>query len=380
MRPTRILPSARPSRWLRVGSRRARPFQSTTDGFTLLELILALTLLILVLTTSYRLIVDALQSEQKLDELTIPEKVGEGILSIFRRDLGGTFFRNMGRRVFLLDDGGEGEGARDELRFLTTVEPTPIEDQSNLSEGGFLKLRTITGVGYFLQTSRAADGLESFTLFRREIVEFTEAEDPLESPGINYELYNKVKYLSIEAFDGWEWFSVWDSESRIFEEESSALADEEDGAIARVSDPRATPGALADAPGVNPDDPRQSALELLPPAAVPVAVRVELGIYVVSRDRVLKNADGLPLVRTFATIIPILTAQRLPILADDLAGALEGEAAAEGAPAATQGAGGAALEGGRAFRGGAGRRGGGASGGSRQPGRTDRLRRGNSPR
>ena len=330
-------------------------------GFTLIELVLALALLVIVLSTAYSIIVDSLQADQNLDRLTVPEKVGEGLLSLVRRDLGGTFFRNMGTRVFQVEDGGAVPDARDELRFISTVEPTPIDTSGT---GDPFRLRTMTGIVYFLRPSQLAGGLEGYTLFRKEIVEFDPME-PLASPGVNYELYSHVRYFSIECFDGWGWFENWDSEARILEEQDAALEGvDEDTGIARVSDPTATPGALASAPGVATDQP--GGMSLLPVAAVPVAVRVELGIYSMSRGKPLRDPNGDPIIKKYSTIVPILSAQRVPLQMDDGTGGLEGEggAAGDGNTAGVENPSGLTLPGGAGGRGPGGRVGAGGRGAS----------------
>ena len=356
-----------------------------TKGFTLIELVLALALLVIVLSTAYSIIVDSLQADQNLDRLTVPEKVGEGLLSLMRRDLGGTFFRNMGTRVFHVEDGGEQPDARDELRFISTVEPTPIDSDGT---GDPLRLRTMTGVVYFVRPAELPDGLEGYTLFRKEIVEF-DPVDPLLSPGVNYELYSNVRYFSVECFNGWAWLPDWNSEQSIMAEQDEAFANEADDSIARVSDPTATPNALANAPGVGTDT-LGGADALLPPAAVPVAVRVELGIYVMSRGKALLDAEGRPLIKKFSTVVPILAAQRLALQLDDGTEGLDGEGAAEAGGAALENPGGAAaLSGGPGGRGAGGRKGGGrgargaggrfggrAGAGGAQPTRASRLRAG----
>lgn len=357
-------------------------------GFTLIELVLALALLVIILSTAYSIIVDSLQADQNLDRLTVPEKVGEGLLSLMRRDLGGTFFRNMGTRVFHVEDGGEAPDARDELRFVSTVEPTPLDSGATDDP---LRLRTMTGIVYFVRPSELPDGLEGYTLFRKEIVEF-DPIDPLLSPGVNYELYSNVRYFSVECFNGWAWIPDWDSEQSIIAEQDEAFNEEAGDSIARVSDPTATPNALANAPGVGTDQLGVSGA-LLPPAAVPVAVRVELGIYVMSRGKALLDADGNPLIKKFSTVVPILTAQRLALQLDDGMDELEGEGAAAGGAASIE-TGGAALSGGpggrgtggrgaggrgaggRGGRGAGGRFGGRAGAGDAQPTRASRLRAG----
>jgi prepilin-type N-terminal cleavage/methylation domain-containing protein len=276
-------------------------------GFTLIEVVLVMALLAIVLGITYEILVDCLAAEQKIERLTLPEKAGDGVLSLMRTDLSGTIYRNLGRRIFLVTDSGAPPEARDEIRFLSTVEPTPVDEGD---AAGLSAFRTITGVAYFLRPSQLPENVTAYTLFRKEIVNF-DPLSPLESPGVNYEVYDKVKSLSFECFDGWEWSAAWDSETRIQVEEQALLeSTPTNEGIARVSDPQSDPLAAA-APGVNPN--AAGTPEMLPPAAVPVAVRIELSIYSGVGNKIDRDPSGNPVVKTFTTVVPILTAQRIPI-------------------------------------------------------------------
>lgn len=306
-----------------------QPRAEAQGGFTLLELVIVMGMLVVVLTVTYKMLVDCLEADRTIDKLTVPEKIGEGILSLFRSDLSGTIYRGLGMRVFLVTDTGLPPDARDEIRFLSTVEPTPREEASS-STVTVSQERTITGVSYFLRPSQLDDNILAFTLFRKEMADLN-PDNPLDSRGMNYEVYDKVKYLSFECFDGYTWVPDWNSEVRIQEEaqdlaQASQVNQQE---IGRVSDPAKkiafkTPppsasAAKTSAPGVDPTSTPEA--QVLPPAGIPVAVRIEIGVYVGSGigGKVERDPQGSPVVKTYATIVPILAAQRVAIqLEDDL--------------------------------------------------------------
>ena len=334
--------------------RRGLPCLREPSGFTLIELVIVMAILVMVLTMTYRMILDCLDAERTIDKLTIPEKVGEGILALFRSDLSGTIWRHSGTRVFFVTDNGSAKAARDEIRFLSTVEPTPVEDATQGSTAQVSTIRTITGLAYFLKQGGGIDGVPAYTLFRKEIIDFTD-ENPLEAPGTNYEVYDKIAYLSIECFDSYEsfWSQVWDSEAMINEELADLEAETEANAgIAAVGqrdddnegknpragtsakggeksrDPKSGPrdpstsrraaareqNALTrNAPGADPTLGEGQNAELLPPAAVPSAVRIEIGIYAGQGGKIERDGQGTPIVRTYATIVPILAAQRVKV-------------------------------------------------------------------
>jgi hypothetical protein len=329
--------------------------------------VIVMGMLVVVLAVTYKMLVDCLEADRTIDKLTVPEKIGEGILSLLRSDLSGTLYRGLGRRVFVVTDVGLPPDARDEIRFLTTVEPTPHEEASS-STVAVTQERAITGIAYFLRQSQLEDNVLAFTLFRKEMVDLN-PETPLESRGINYEVYDKVKYLSIECYDGYGWFPDWNSEARIQLEAQdlaqSSQANQKE--IGRVSDPQKkpsfktpppSPSAARNAPGVDPG--ASPVTPVLPPAGIPVAVRVEIGVYVGSGigAKLDRDAQGSPVVKTFSTIIPILAAQRVAIQ-------LEDEDLGGGGGASTSG--GAEAGGGGGGGGGAATPGGGGGGGAGQP-------------
>lgn len=305
----------------RALARRPALCRQPQGGFTLLELVLAMGLLSLVLSLSYSMIVDCLNADQTIERLTRPNKVVEGLLSLFRSDLSGTIFKKMGRRVFYVIDNGTGPDARDELRFISTVEPTPREDSAQGGTVEVMALRTITGLAYSLRPNPAVTEAQCYTLFRKELVDMN-AEGPLEGPGLQYELYDKVAYLSFECFDGIGWVTAWDSEAQIAREEAdlAALTDTPGQGIAGVSDRGGSAEAIAAAPGVDPSLSQTG--QPLPPAAIPVAVRIELGIYHGEGNKIEKTLQGQPVLKTYSTIVPILTAIRVPIEIEE---SLDGE-------------------------------------------------------
>jgi prepilin-type N-terminal cleavage/methylation domain-containing protein len=347
---------------------RACSISEQRRGFTLIEVVLVMTMLVLVLAITYGLLLDCLDAERRIEKMTLPEKVGEGILSLIRQDLSGTIYRNMGTKVFLVTDGGAQPEARDEIRFLSTVEPTPREDSGAGQTVAVDVFRTITGVGYFLRPSPVTDNVTAFTLFRKEINTLDNAT-PLDAPGMNYEIYDKVKSLSFECFDGWEWVTAWDSESRILDEEARLQTEAADqGGIARVSDPARGAAAFPSSPGVMPAS--STGEEVLPPAAIPLAVRIEIAVYVGIGGKIERDPMGNPAVKTYSTIVPILAAQRIPIEIEDEASLSgvggEGGAAGTGGDFEFGGAlGGRGGPGGPDMRGGPGGRGG--RGGKGQP-------------
>ena len=285
------------------------------EGFTLMEIVIVMAMLVVVLVTAYNIFLNCIETEKKIEELSVPEKVGEGILTLMRRDLAGAVFKGcteaLDNQVFVgLDNPGQ-DGDADSIYFVTTVDPTPREE--NLDD--WENIRTLTMVGYRLEANQNS----AYTLYRKEIVEFGR-QDITNAPGLNYNVYDKVKSLNIEFFDGYEWFTDWDSVAAI--EEQLRLQQQEQDDLRG--------GTNSNIPTVNPAA-AEGDEELLgevqqQAAPIPTAVRVTLEIYSGTGDE-LNERNGQPVVRKFTTLVPLLASKRLALPIEDEALAGEGGAA-----------------------------------------------------
>ena len=292
-----------------------KPRGDLQEGFTLMEIVIVMAMLVVVLVTAYNIFLNCIETEKKIEELSVPEKVGEGILTLMRRDLAGAVFKGcteaLDNQVFVgLDNHGQ-DGDADSIYFVTTVDPTPREE--NLDD--WENIRTLTMVGYRLEANQNS----AYTLYRKEIVEFGR-QDITNAPGLNYNVYDKVKSLNIEFFDGYEWFTDWDSVAAI--EEQLRLQQQEQDDLRG--------GTNSNIPTVNPAA-AEGDEELLgevqqQAAPIPTAVRVTLEIYSGTGDE-LNERNGQPVVRKFTTLVPLLASKRLALPIEDEALAGEGGAA-----------------------------------------------------
>ena len=292
-----------------------KPRGDLQEGFTLMEIVIVMAMLVVVLVTAYNIFLNCIETEKKIEELSVPEKVGEGILTLMRRDLAGAVFKGcteaLDNQVFVgLDNPGQ-DGDADSIYFVTTVDPTPREE--NLDD--WENIRTLTVVGYRLEANQNL----GYTLYRKEIVEFGR-QDITNAPGLNYNVYDKVKSLNIEFFDGYEWFTDWDSVAAI--EEQLRLQQQEQDDLRG--------GTNSNIPTVNPAA-AEGDEELLgevqqQAAPIPTAVRVTLEIYSGTGDE-LNERNGQPVVRKFTTLVPLLASKRLALPIEDEALAGEGGAA-----------------------------------------------------
>lgn len=291
-----------------------RARNSLQGGFTLMEVVIVMAMLGFVLGSAYQIFINCIETERKVEEITIPEKVGEGILTLMRRDLAGAVFKGatqaLDNQVFVGIDNPGQDGDADTIYFLTTVDPTPRED----AQVDWENIRTLTMIGYRLESNQNS----AYTLYRKEILEFGQ-HDVTNAPGVNYNVYDKVKSLNIEFFDGYEWSADWDSVAAI--EEQQRLQQEQDDLrsgtnsnIPRVSDPAAAEG----------DEELLGEVQQQA-APIPIAVRIELEIYSGIGNK-LNEKNDQPVVRKFTTLVPLLASRRLALPIEDEMLAAEGGA------------------------------------------------------
>ena len=300
-------------------------------GFTLMEVVIVMAVLGGVLIVSYRIFVNCLDTARRVEKDTVPEKVGEGILTLMRRDLSGTVFKGcteaLNKQVFIGEDRHGQDGDEDSIHFVSTVDPTPREDLLEWEN-----IRTLTMVNYRLEPNQATN-YPTYTLYRKEILDFAR-RDISNMPGLNYSVYDKVKSLNIEYFDGYEWFGDWNSVDAIEEQQRLQQEQEEGDLRGGVNNniPRVS-GEAAQGDDESLGEVEQQA------APIPTAVRIELEIYSVTNNKV-DEKNGGPVVRKFTTLVPLLASRRLAIPIDDemLAadgGAGGGRAGGEGDAAVT---------------------------------------------
>ena len=292
------------------------PAGSRQTGFTLIEVVIALFMLAMVLVMSYQIFSNCINTERKIIEITVPEKVGEGILTLMRRDLAGAVFRGCTEQLDNQVFDGRSEGSEDQeddsVYFVSTVDPTPGGDFMEWDN-----LRTLTVVGYHLKPNQVSSKYPTYTLYRKEMIDFAK-RDITNAPGLNYSIYDKVKSLSIEYFDGYTWYPEWDSRENI---ERTLIQQEDENNLAgtRSNIPRVTGDVAAEEESLAGDLEQQA-------AAIPVAVRIELQIYSGSGNEILEkgnNNNKRPVVNTFTTMVPLLASRRIsiPIEDEDLAAA-----------------------------------------------------------
>ncbi len=275
--------------------------QAGSRGFTLLELVIVIAIFGLILTAAYQILITTIVADERIDQTTRSGKIGETILSLIRKDLQGTVFRGFGRRVFEGISRGEGEEASDVLDFLSTARvPEPPLDIAEESASG------VSAIRYVLNPSENYDG--AFTLFRGVNHRGFE-EEAIIGEHIYTPIYNRVKALSITYLDSdLEWKETWTSEERIPDDENLGPLI---GKLGLLNREQTTTDPFA---GLNDDEIEEETIaadeeDELP--WLPLAVRIELFVYLGDEKGLLKDNNDQLVVEKYTTIIPLLAAEEM---------------------------------------------------------------------
>lgn len=169
-------------------------------GFTLVEMLLAITLVAIVITVLYGVLEQTLGAQGRIEAVMYGSEIGPHILNQIRQDLEACFVPDDKNTYFLGQDKKDIGGDADRIDLVCTT--LDLKEQQGKDPG----FSAINEVGYQLKPNRQRPGL--LVLYRR--LDFGIDDDPLKG-GRLYELYDRVKSLNVEFYDGKDWQSNWDN-------------------------------------------------------------------------------------------------------------------------------------------------------------------------
>lgn len=174
---------------------------STRAGFTLLEIMLAFALLAFMMVMCSTIISSAVQANQQIETMLQETEAAPAILNVMRMDIEAAFSLDDKREYFFGVEKNGGSGPMDELDFVASRMAYGSEEA-----GAEPQFHPINEVGYRLEENRTDRAF--LLLIRREEHFFDEA--PARG-GIQVELYDKVKSLTFEYWNGKQWARTWNS-------------------------------------------------------------------------------------------------------------------------------------------------------------------------
>jgi len=188
-----------PRRRLKNAPWRGSPLKTMT-GFTLLEIMISIGILVVILTIVYNTFNSSIRAFTTIDEHGDTYGEARLVLNRMSEEIGSIYMSGDNPNTGLLgEDRDEDDLPFDSLHFTSLSHIRWVKDsrESELCE-----------IGYYLETDRER---EQTFLFRREDWNVGGA---LEEGGIALELAERIDGLDFRYYDGEEWVDDWDSKAR----------------------------------------------------------------------------------------------------------------------------------------------------------------------
>jgi len=169
---------------------------SPAAGFTLIEVMTAVTILAIMATVTFTIVFGAVKRSRHIDRRVELGTEAAAIVDLITEDIRGAYVRQGVVPFFRGEDGFRAEDPADSLSLLTTA-AFPVNPE--VPAGG------IGEVEYFI-----IDGQnDAPVLMRREQIP---ASSPFEEGGTAVEITDRIRSLNFTFSDGTDWFDSWDTE------------------------------------------------------------------------------------------------------------------------------------------------------------------------
>jgi len=170
---------------------------SAVAGFTLIEVMTAVTILAIMATVAFTIVFGAVKRSRHIDTRVELSTEAAAIVNLITEDLRGTFLHdNPDDHFFLGVDDFNAEDPADELSLLTTA-VLPVNPE--IPAGG------IGEVEYSI-----AEGENGIRLLMRR--EQSPARSPFDEGGDDIEITDRLQSLNLTYSDGEDWFDRWDTQ------------------------------------------------------------------------------------------------------------------------------------------------------------------------
>ncbi|HLY08560.1 MAG TPA: type II secretion system protein GspJ [Planctomycetota bacterium] len=173
------------------------------EGFTLVELMLAILLLAIMMSIVYGVVVSTVGAARRVEEITAASELGPAILTRIRSDLESAFLPKEGEFFAGIKKPGSGAD-RDRVDFISSE--LAYGSKNDVEEPSF---HSVNEVGYQVLDSPKEFGMG--VLYRRE--DFFIDSEPLKG-GHLIEMYDRVKSFALRYYDGKDWRPDWSSKTQ----------------------------------------------------------------------------------------------------------------------------------------------------------------------
>ncbi len=170
---------------------------SAIAGFTLIEIMTAVTILAIMATVAFTIVFGAVKRSRYIDSRVELSTEAGAIVGLMMEDLRGAFLREGVVPLFQGTDNFNADDPTDGLSLLTTA-VFPVNPEIPAGGVGEVEYSIIEGEN------------GAHLLLRREQIP---ARAPFDDGGYAIEITDRIKSLDLSFSDGEEWFERWDSES-----------------------------------------------------------------------------------------------------------------------------------------------------------------------
>jgi type II secretion system protein J len=167
------------------------------SGFTLIEVMTAVTIMAIMATVAFTIVFGAVKRSRYIDRRVELSTEAAAIVNLMSDDLRGAFIRKGVIPFFLGIDDFNADDPTDGFALLTTA-VLPVNPE--IPAGG------VGEVEYSI--TKGENGV--LLLLRREQIP---AQSPFDEGGNAIEITDRVKSLNLTFSDGEEWFDRWDTDS-----------------------------------------------------------------------------------------------------------------------------------------------------------------------
>jgi prepilin-type N-terminal cleavage/methylation domain-containing protein len=165
------------------------------NGFTLIEIVLAVALCAVVMMIIYGVVISTIQAAERVDELTHGSEIGPAILAQIREDIGAAFLPGDDQEYFV----GQERGGRDRVDFVSSAAVFAPE-----TTGSEPAVHSVNELGYQVKEGPSAE--DGLVLYRR-VDPFIDAE-PLRGGRLTA-IAEKVISFKVGYWSGAEWLPSW---------------------------------------------------------------------------------------------------------------------------------------------------------------------------
>jgi prepilin-type N-terminal cleavage/methylation domain-containing protein len=173
-----------------------RRASSAVAGFTLIEVMTAVTILAIMATVAFTIVFGAVKRSRYIDRRVELGTEAAAIVNLITEDIRGAYVRKGVVPFFHGSDHFQAEDPADSLSLLTSA-VLPVNPETPAGGIGEVEYSVIEGENRALR------------LLRREQIP---ARSPFEEGGEDIEITDRLKSMDLKFSDGVDWFDSWDTE------------------------------------------------------------------------------------------------------------------------------------------------------------------------